>query len=173
MSQAPPLQPMERHEEVRVSQQGGPVESQEVVSRTGPTTLGGVSMPAAAVEHREHRVQDVAAERRLTLGKLEQLVWFVVVVIDGLIGLRVLLKLIAAASDSPFVGFIYTASGLFLWPFAGATASPSSGGMVLETPALIALLVYALLGWVVVRGLWVLFDRVSARSVSTYDRSRQ
>ena len=172
MSQAPPRQSMERHEEVRVSQQGGPVESQEVVSSTGPP-MAGVSMPAAAVEHREHSIQDVAVERRLTLGKLAQLVWLVVVVIDGLIGLRVLLKLIAADPVSPFVGFIYTASGLFLWPFAGATASPAAGGMVLETPALIALLVYALLGWVVVRGLWVVFDRVSARSVSTYDRSRQ
>jgi hypothetical protein len=135
--------------------------------------MAGVSMPAAAVEHREHSIQDVAVERRLTLGKLAQLVWLVVVVIDGLIGLRVLLKLIAADPVSPFVGFIYTASGLFLWPFAGATASPAAGGMVLETPALIALLVYALLGWVVVRGLWVFFDRVSSRSVSTYDRSRQ
>jgi hypothetical protein len=163
---------MERHEEVRVSQQGGPVESQEIVSSTGPP-MAGVSMPAAAVEHREHRVQDVAAERRLTLGKLEQLIWLVVVVIDGLISLRLLLKLIAADPASPFVGFIYTVSWLFLWPFAGATASPASGGMVLEIPAVMALFVYVLLGWVVVRGLWVVFDRVSARSVSTYDRSRQ
>ena len=42
-----------------------------------------------------------------------------------------------------------------------------------EIPALIAMLVYALLGWAVVRSLWVVFDRVSARSVTTYDRSRQ
>jgi hypothetical protein len=172
MSQVPPRQSMERHEEVRVSRRGGPVESEEVVSSTGPP-IAGVSMPTPAVEHREHRVQDVAAERRFTLGKVEQLVWLVVGIIDGLIGVRVLLKLIAANPDSPFVGFIYSASGLFLWPFAGATASPASGGMVLEIPALIALLVYALLGWVVVRGCWVIFDRISARSVSTYDRSRQ
>jgi hypothetical protein len=130
-------------------------------------------MPAATVEHREHIVQDVAAERRLTLGKVEQLVWLVVGVIDGLIGVRVLLKLIAANPDSPFVGFVYNASALFLWPFVGLTVTPSSGGMVLEVPALIAMLVYALLGWAVVRGLWVVFDRVRARSVSTYDRSRQ
>lgn len=172
MSQAPPRQSMERHEEVRVSQQGGPVDSQEVVSSTGPP-MAGVSMPTAAIEHREHSIQDVAAERRLTLGKLEQLVWLVVGIIDGLIGLRVLLRLIAANPDSPFVGFIYNASGLFLWPFVGLTASPAAGGMVLEIPAVIALFVYVLLGWVVVRGLWVVFDRVSARSVSTYDRSRR
>jgi len=104
---------------------------------------------------------------------VEQLIWLVIGVIDGLIGLRVLLKLIAANPDSPFVGFVYNASSLFLWPFASLIASPASGGMVLEIPALIAMLVYALLGWAVVRGLWVIFDRVSARSVSTYDRSRQ
>ena len=172
MSQAPPLQPMEQHEAVRVSQQGGPVESQEEVSRTEPL-MAGVPMPAAVVEHRQHSIHDVAAERRLKLQKMEQLVWLVVGIIDGLIAVRVLLKLIAANSDSPFVGFVYNASGLFLWPFVGLTASPSSGGMVLEVPALIALLVYALLGWVVVRSLWVVFDRVSARSISTYDRSRR
>jgi hypothetical protein len=58
----------------------------------------------------------------------------------------------------------------FLLPFQGLTATPSAAGMVLEIPTLIAMLVYLLMAWVVVRLIWVLFDRPTARSVSTYER---
>ena len=42
-------------------------------------------------------------------------------------------------------------SSLFLVPFFGLTGSPAAGGRVLEVPSLIAMLVYAFLGWGVVR----------------------
>jgi hypothetical protein len=49
------------------------------------------------------------------------------------------------------------------------TATPSAAGMVLEIPTLIAMLVYLLMAWVVVRLIWVLFDRPTARRVFTDD----
>jgi hypothetical protein len=42
--------------------------------------------------------------------------------------------------------------------------------MVLEVPALIAMVVYVMAAWVVIRLIWVLFDLSSGRSHSTYER---
>jgi hypothetical protein len=69
------------------------------------------------------------------------------------------LKLIAANGASPIAGFIYGFTDLFLWPFAGLTATPSAGGMVLELSTLIAMVVYGLIGWAIERIIWVIFYR--------------
>jgi hypothetical protein len=86
--------------------------------------------------------------------------------------MRVLLKLIAANPDSGFAGFAYNIASPFLAPFFGLTGSPAAGGNVLEVPSVIAMLVYALVGWGLVRIIRVLFDQSATRSSSTYDRSR-
>jgi hypothetical protein len=123
--------------------------------------------------HSELTVHDVACEQRLGLARFIQIVWLFFGVVEGLIGLRVLLKLIGANPDNAFAGFIYGAAGLFAGPFVTLTGSPASGGMVLEIPSLLAMLVYALLGWVIVRVarvLWPMFSRSTTSSTSTYDR---
>ncbi|MDP2743971.1 MAG: YggT family protein [Dehalococcoidia bacterium] len=101
------------------------------------------------------------------------MVWLFVGIIEVLIGMRVLLKLIGANPDNDFGGFVYNSAGVFLAPFFGLTGSPSSGGVVLEVPSLIAMLVYALVGWAIVRVILPLFDKPATRGTSTYDRSRK
>ena len=44
--------------------------------------------------------------------------------------------------------------------------------MVLEIPSVIAMFVYLVLAWVIVRLLWLLFYRTPTRTVSTYERDR-
>ncbi len=145
MLDTPDLDPIDRRERVKVVEDTG-YEAQQRVTH------------------------DPVAERRQQLFRASQLVWLIVGIICGLIGLRFLLLLIAANPNNPFAAFIYTVSGLFMWPFIGLTATPSAGGMVLEIPSLIAILIYILLGWVVVRLIWLLFDRPASRTVSTYER---
>jgi hypothetical protein len=122
------------------------------------------------VVRREHIVRDHAVERRYMLFRISELIWLMTGILDGLIGLRFMLKLIAANPNSPFAQLIYNVTALFLVPFEGLTATPSAGGMVLEIPALIAMLVYVMAAWVVIRLIWVLFDPSSGRSHSTYER---
>ncbi len=153
---------VESHEEVRISH---PEDIQPQAS-TGPD-------PGAVDEHRERYLRDVATERRLMLEKASQVVWLLVTIVDGMIALRLLLKLIAANPESPFASFVYNFTALFLWPFAGLTISPSSGGMVLEISSIIAFVFYILLGWLIVRAIWVLFEETMARSSSSYDRFRK
>jgi hypothetical protein len=98
-------------------------------------------------------------ERRIFTFKATQLVWLVFGILEALIALRIGLKLIGANPASPFAVFIYSFTGLFLFPFAGLTGAPSSGGMVLEISSFIAMVVYALLAWAIERIIWVIFYR--------------
>ena len=104
-------------------------------------------------------------ERRLFSFKATQWIWLGLGIIEVLIGLRVLLKLIAANPESPFAAFIYNVSAIFLFPFAGLVGTPASGGMVLELSSIIAMLVYALLAWGIERIVWVSFYRPRGESV--------
>ena len=81
-------------------------------------------------------------------------------VLNGLIGLRFLLKLMAANPDNPFASLIYFITSPFLWMFQSLTRTPSFEGIQIEFFALIAIMVYALLGWIIVQLLWILFSRM-------------
>jgi Zn-dependent protease with chaperone function len=98
-------------------------------------------------------------ERRIFTFKATQVVWLLLGILEALLALRFGLKLIGANPDSPFAVFIYGFTNLFLFPFAGLTATPSAGGMVLEFTTVIAMVVYALIGWAIERIIWVIFYR--------------
>jgi len=126
----------------------------------------------AGGEHSELTIRDLGAEQRLRLLKAEQAVSLVFGILDVLIGIRVVLKLIGANPANAFAHFIYSISALFLGPFFGLIRTPSSGGMVLEVSSIIAMIIYALIAWGIVRVLRLIFLRGTTRSVSTYDRYR-
>jgi len=98
-------------------------------------------------------------ERRIFTFKATQVIWLLLGILEALLALRFGLKLIGANPDSPIAVFIYGFTSLFLFPFAGLTATPSAGGMVLEFSTLIAMVVYALIGWAIERIIWVIFYR--------------
>ena len=114
----------------------------------------------------EHRVSEVRTtqkeperERRIFTFKATQLVWLLFGILEALIALRIGLKLIGANPDSPVAVFIYGVTSLFLAPFAGLIGTPAAGGMVLEISSVIAMVVYALIGWALERMIWVIFYR--------------
>ncbi|HSM55451.1 MAG TPA: YggT family protein [Candidatus Sulfomarinibacteraceae bacterium] len=123
-------------------------------------------------EHREHIVQDVGAEREATLSRISGLIWLLTGVLEFGIGLRVLLKLMAANPNAPFVNLVYSVTDLFLWPFLGLTVTPQANGMVLEFSSIIAMVVYAVLAWIVVRLLWLIASPSRSRRV-TVERHEQ
>ncbi|MAT43584.1 MAG: hypothetical protein CL609_14700 [Anaerolineaceae bacterium] len=112
-------------------------------------------------------VEDLNANRRVTVSRIAQLIWLFFGVIEAFIGIRVVLKLIAANPANPFANLIYRFTDIFLWPFSGLTVTPQAEGMVLEISSIIAILVYALLAWIIVRLVWLLFYRPASRSVRT------
>jgi uncharacterized membrane protein len=118
----------------------------------------------------EQVTHDVAAERRLRFDQIVRIIWTISGILAILLGLRFVLKLIAANPDSGFTIFIYGITGLFVAPFEAIVGTPTVGGSVLEVTTLIAIAVYALFFWVVVRVLQVAADRPSSRTVTRSTR---
>lgn len=120
----------------------------------------------------EKMTRDVAAERRIMFFQIIRIVWTILGLLEILLGLRFFLKLIAANAQSGFGSLIYGVSGVFTAPFAGLVTTPVSGGTVLEVTTLIAMAVYALFFWIVVRVIRIVADRPSSRT-STRSTSEQ
>ena len=72
-------------------------------------------------------------------------------VIEALVLIRFLLKLLAANPDAGFSNLIYGITAPLVAPFQGVFPTPTSNGSVLEVAALLAIIVYALISWVIVR----------------------
>jgi hypothetical protein len=108
-------------------------------------------------------------EQRLYTFKAMQLIWLGLAVLEVLLGLRILFKLIAVNPDNLLASLLYGITSLFLFPFAGLTSTPSAGGMVLEISSLIAMIVYALLGWAAVKLVEVIFYRPRGTSVDVIE----
>jgi hypothetical protein len=91
-------------------------------------------------------------------------------ILEILLGLRFVLKLIAANPDSGFTVFIYGITGLFMSPFNALIGTPTFGGSSFEVTTLIAMAVYALFFWVLVRVLQVATSQTTARTVTRSTR---
>lgn len=77
-----------------------------------------------------------------------RIVSFIVGFIVTLLALRILLLLLAANQGNAFVDFVYGLSGVFAVPFYGIfDYEPVYGESVFEISSVVAILVYALIGW--------------------------
>lgn len=97
--------------------------------------------------------------RYMHVRRVANLIWLLFGLLEGLIGIRILLKLIGANPASPFAAFVYGITEPFLVFFKGLTANPSFNNAVLELHSMFALAVYALISWAVVRLVWLIFYR--------------
>jgi hypothetical protein len=85
-------------------------------------------------------------------------VGFLVGIIDVIIAARFLGKLFGASVNSSFVHGIYSVSAPLVAPFTGIFGDTGSKTNTFETASLVALVVYAVIGW----GLVVLIRIVTA-----------
>jgi hypothetical protein len=95
-------------------------------------------------------VQTTPAGEVRVLNKTIQIVYYVEGVILALLGLRFVLRLFGASMASPFVSFIYTITYPFVYPFFGMFGQQwGYGAARLEFEAIIAMVVYAIIAWIV------------------------
>jgi hypothetical protein len=95
-----------------------------------------------------------------TLRRITGLIQLAFVALNGLIGIRFLLKLMAANPANPFTQLVYFITTPFLWLFQGITYTPSFQGIQIEFFSLIAIVVYSLICWIIVRLIRILFSRL-------------
>ena len=71
--------------------------------------------------------------------------------IEGVIVLRIILKLMGASTVAPFVRWVYETSKPLLYPFEGMFPSSQVGGIpfTIEFSALFALFVYVFVGYLI------------------------
>src|SRR5688572_15603215 len=98
--------------------------------------------------------------REETLRRISGLIQLAFGVLNSFIGLRFLLKLMAANPENPFANLVYAITSPFLWLFVGLRGSPAIGGIEIEFFSLIAIAVYSLIAWVIIQLLWILFARM-------------
>ena len=105
--------------------------------------------PARPVEYRRDVVQteDVSPAFRLA-----QLIYVVFGIGIALIVIRIILKALAANPGAGFTSFLYSVTNPLVAPFQGIFATPqTSTGSVFELSSVIAIIVYALIAWALVR----------------------
>ncbi|MGH2504253.1 MAG: YggT family protein [Ktedonobacterales bacterium] len=126
-----PNDPVQPHEPVRPVEYERPVE------------------PVRPVEYR----RDVTTTQEVSPAfRLAQFVYVVFGIGITLIIIRVILKALAANPGAGFTSFLYGVTNPLVAPFQGIFATPQAGtGSVFELSSLIAIIVYALIAWALVR----------------------
>lgn len=107
--------------------------------------------PAPVVEAQERHVvaTDPYDGRRNSAWRLSQLVYLVFGVAIGLIAIRFVLLLLGANPEAGFTDFVYAVTNPLVAPFEGIFGAPDLETGVFDPASLVAIVVYALLGWVV------------------------
>lgn len=118
----------------------------------------GVSADAPPVVEDRYIERRTVAARDYTLARTARAVYFIFGLFETLIALRVALRLLAANPNSAFASLIYGITGPLVAPFRGLFRDPNMGGAVLEFSSLVAIVVYALIAYALVRLLYIFAD---------------
>jgi len=94
-----------------------------------------------------------------TLDQFVRVLWYLLGLLEGLLAIRFILALTAANPNNGFASAIYAITGPFVAPFRTLFATPAYGGSVFEMYTLIAMLVYFLAWWAIVRLVEVVANR--------------
>jgi len=124
------------------------------------------------------RVDSVAYDpyegRRIAGFRLTQLIYWVFGLIEGLIAIRLILKALGANQSAGFAQFIYSITAPLVAPFQNLFGNPTYQASVLELSSIVALVVYALVAWLLGKLVWILVgeSRSAVRTHSTQIDSR-
>lgn len=82
----------------------------------------------------------------------KRVVYYITGIIIALLAIRIILLLLAANQGNAFVDFIYALSGIFAAPFFGIFSyTPAYGSSVFEVSSVVAIIIYALIGWAIAK----------------------
>lgn len=94
-------------------------------------------------------------KRRRTIAKVRQIIYFILGLIEAILGFRFIFMLLGANPDNSFVSFIYSISDVLVAPFFNIFRTVIREGIevvsVFEPATLIAMLVYIFIAWGIVR----------------------
>jgi len=118
------------------------------------------------IEHHQavnlhEKVQGIqTANQNSAVARIINIIYFLFGVLEVVLFLRVILHLLGVNAENGFANFIYGLSSPFVLLFASLLQNPSfSTTSVLEITTIIAIVVYAIIGWLIGRLLWLILSR--------------
>jgi uncharacterized protein YggT (Ycf19 family) len=149
---ATPTQPAQRTE-IMWPNPNAPVNPDEPVAPVQPRYQAPSSPPPNTyyVDTSAERQRASSATSTSATYRAAQIVYLILGIVEALVIARVALKLLAANVDVGFVRFIYGISAPLVAPFQGIFPTPAGNGSVVELSSLVAIAVYALAAWAIVR----------------------
>lgn len=86
-------------------------------------------------------------ETKKTIFRYNQIIWYILGVIEALLAFRFALKVLGANPFVGFTSFIYAITGPFAAPFSGIVGATTAGNYVIEWSIIIAAVVYLCAAW--------------------------
>ena len=106
-------------------------------------------------EHEEIVTSDPYQSRRQSAAKVVQAIGLLFGILETLLAFRFALRMLGANPRADFTEALYGVTAPFVAPFEGIFGTPSANGGVLEPHTALAFIVYALVGWALVRFAWI------------------
>lgn len=100
------------------------------------------------------------ANQNSAIARIVNIVYFLFGALQLLLAVRVILQLIGVNADNAFASLVYGLSAPFVALFTSLLQNPMLGeSSVLEITTLIAMLVWAIVGWLIGRLIWLVMSR--------------
>jgi hypothetical protein len=129
--------------------------------------------PRVATDRTPSALRDPYAGRRETSMKITRAIYLMFGLIEALLAIRFVLKALGANAEAGFAQLLYGVTGPLVAPFGGLFGTPqAASGAVLEVHTLIALVIYALVTWLLVRGASLAFGEGRSASVTDIVQTR-
>ena len=126
--------------------------------------------PTRTTAHQtETYTSDPHAARREGTRRIQDGIYLLFGILEGLLAIRFFLALLGANPAAGFTQFIYSITKPFLAPFVGLFGTARFGGSVLDVSPLMAIIVYSLIAWVLVKAVGLVMgdSRSGVRTTSS------
>jgi len=101
-----------------------------------------------------------AANQNSIIARIVHIVYFLFGALELLLAVRVILYLVGVNTDNDFASFIYGLSAPFVALFTSLLQNPTLGETaVLEVTTMVAMLVWAIAGWLMGQLIWLVLSR--------------
>jgi len=136
-------------------------------STPGGATSSGATSVAPAAEQVESTIADPYATRRENAFKWQQGIYLVFGVLEVVLAVRFVLRLFGANAQAGFAQLTYGVTAPLVAPFQGLFGTVQSEGSVLESATIVALIVYALVAWLIVKLASLAFGETRSATATT------
>ena len=121
------------------------MEDQSVTTKT----VMNQAMPNATVQKEVVSTSNSTSSNTFVVSKLNQVIWFIIGLIELFIIARFVLLLLGAR-NTEFVSFIYSVGRVFILPFTGIFESPTfNGTSYFETAAVLGAIFWVIIGLII------------------------